>query len=168
MRSKPPHEALNLETVQQAHTYAAHPEIGATFILITNGRRFELYRTGMLDEPLLAFEHAALETQVLPLFDIVGPDAIRKLSKLVRVDSGKPSGRGLASQVAISGGLITYEEHDSTTPFVPREMIEGLTLPVVGGKVNRLGDGRIHAYVEVARAAALLRDFNKMVGAADD
>lgn len=50
---KPPSEAITTDAVQQAHTYAAHPEVSASFILVTNGRRFELYRTGSLDTPLL-------------------------------------------------------------------------------------------------------------------
>lgn len=165
---KPPGEALGTDAVQQAHTYAAHPEIGAAFILLTNGRRFELYRTGALDTPLLAFDHDQLEQSLLPLFNIVGPDAIKKLSNLVRVDAGKPLGRNLSSKLTIAGGQITYEEHASDTPLIPREMIEGLRLPVVGGLVERLEDGRIHAYVEIGKAAAMFREFSEMVGAADD
>lgn len=165
---KPPSEAIGTDAVQQAHTYAAHPEIGAAFILVTNGRRFALYRTGALDTPLLAFDHDQLEQSLLTLFNIIGPDAIKKLSNLVRVDAGKPLGKNLASKVAITGGQITYEEHASDTPLVSREMIEGLQLPVVGGKVERLEDGRIHAYVEIGKAAAMFREFTEMVGAADD
>ena len=165
---KPPSEAISTDAVQQAHTYAAHPEIAAAFIMVTNGRRFEVYRTGALRAPLLAFDHDQLEQSLLALFNIVGPEAIKKLSNLVRVDSGKPLGRNLASKVAIVGGQITYEEHASDTPLVPREMIEGLQLPVVGGKVERLEDGRIHAYIEIGKAAAMFREFTEMVGAADD
>lgn len=165
---KPPSEVVGIDAVQQAHTYAAHPEISAAFILLTNGRRFELYRTGALDTPLLAFDHDQLEQSLLSLFNIVGPDAIKKLSNLVRVDAGKPLGRNLSSKLTIIGGQITYEEHASDTPLIPREMIEGLRLPVTGGLVERLEDGRIHAYVEIGKAAAMFRDFSEMVGAADD
>lgn len=164
---KSPAEALDENAVQQAHTYAAHPEVGAAFILITNGRRFALYRTGALSAPLLEFDHADLEANALRLHNIVGPDAIRKLSGLVRIDPGKPLGRGLASQVVIAGGSITYEEHESNTPLVPREMIEGLQLPVVGGKVARTDDGRIHGKVEVGQAAAIFRDLTNAIGASD-
>ena len=51
---------------------------------------------------------------------------------------------------------------------MPRETIEGLQLPVVGGKVERLEDGRIHAYVEIGKAAAMFRELTEMMGAADD
>ena len=165
---KSPSEAIDENAVQQAHTYAAHPEVGASFILISNGRRFALFRTGSLDAALLDFGRDELEAKLLPLFNIVGPDAIRKLAGLVRADPGKPLGRGLASRPDIVGGLITYEEHASNTPLVPREMIEGLRLPVVGGRVERSDDGRIHAFVEVAQAAAMFRGLSDTIGAVDD
>jgi len=116
----------------------------------------------------MAWDYEETENKLLALFNVVGPDAIRKLSNLIRVDGGKPLGRGLGSRMRIIGGSILYEEHESDTPLVPREMIEGLQLPVVGGKVERLEDGRIHAYVEIAKAAAMFRGFSKMIGAADD
>ena len=89
---KSPSEPIDENAVQQAHTYAAHPEVGASFLLITNGRRFTLYRTSTLDAALLDFGHEELEERLLPLFNIVGPDAIRKLAGLVRADPGKAAG----------------------------------------------------------------------------
>ena len=165
---KSPSEPIDENAIQQAHTYAAHPEVSASFLLITNGRRFALYRTSTLDAALLDFGHEELEERLLPLFNIVGPDAIRKLAGLVSADPGKPLGRGLASRLDIVGGSITYEEHASDTPLVPREMIEGLRLPVVGGRVERTDDGRIHAYVEIGQAAAMFRELSDTIGAADD
>ncbi len=40
---KSPAEPLSQDVVEQAHTYASHPEIAATFFLVTNGRLFRLY-----------------------------------------------------------------------------------------------------------------------------
>lgn len=165
---KSPNEAIDMDTIQQAHTYAAHPEIGAAFIFVTNGRQFKLYRTGVLGKPLIVFDYNELENNLLALFNLVSPDAIRKLSNLVQADIGKPLGKGVASTINIFRGMITYEEHASDTPLLPRDAIEGLQLPVVGGKVERLEDGRIHAYVEIAKAAALFRDLSGMIGATDD
>lgn len=164
---KSPAEPIDESAIQQAHTYAAHPEIAASFILISNGRRFVLYRTGALGAALLDFEHDQLEDNLLRLFNIVGPAAIRKLSALVSIDPGKPLGRGLASYLTIAGGLITYEEHESNTPLVPRDVIEGLRLPIVSGSVQRIDDGRIHARVEVAHAAPLLRSITSSIGISD-
>jgi hypothetical protein len=41
---KSPSEELAQDVVEQAHTYAMHPEIAASFFLVTNGRKFRLRR----------------------------------------------------------------------------------------------------------------------------
>jgi hypothetical protein len=45
---KSPSKELSQDVVEQAHTYAMHPEIAASFFLITNGRKFCLYETSAL------------------------------------------------------------------------------------------------------------------------
>jgi hypothetical protein len=46
---KSPTDALAQDVVEQAHTYASHPEVAATFLLVTNGRTFRLYETAKLE-----------------------------------------------------------------------------------------------------------------------
>src|SRR5688500_14442416 len=50
---KAPHQTLSDDDIAQAHTYAAHPEISASYFLITNGREFRLFATGALSAPIL-------------------------------------------------------------------------------------------------------------------
>src|ERR1017187_7751203 len=66
---KSPSEDLSRDVVEQAHTYAAHPEIAASFFLVTNGRTFKLYETAKLDKAALewAFENA--DDNLLRLFN---------------------------------------------------------------------------------------------------
>lgn len=45
---KSPREHLSAEHANQAHTYAAHPEVGAICYLLTNGREFKIYKTTFL------------------------------------------------------------------------------------------------------------------------
>jgi hypothetical protein len=165
---KGPKEDLDIDAVQQAHTYAAHPEISATYILLTNGKKFALYRTGALDNPLLSWDYENLEENLLSLFNVVSPDAIKKMSKILSVDPSKPLGKGISSKADIIGGVISYEDHKTNTPLFPDDAINGLKLPVTGGQIRRMDDGRIHAYIEIGKAGALFRDFNELVGAADD
>jgi hypothetical protein len=165
---KGPSEPLDSKVVEQAHTYAAHPEIAADYFMVTNGRLFMLFKTGSLETPALSWHFNDLENHVLPLFNVVGPSAIRARQEVLAVDAGKPLGRNLGSSVAITGGTIRYDEHEISTPLIPRSMIEGLELPVVGGRIFRAEDGRIHAYIEIGKAAAMFRDLQDTIGAADD
>jgi len=158
---KAPNEALNEDAREQTHTYAAHPEIAAAFFMLTNGRRFELYRTSTLAEPILAWDFEQTEEKFLSLLNLVRPAAIEKLANLVRPDPGKPLGVGLASTLRILGGRVTYEEHTSGVSFLSKA-ISGLSLPITGGFVRRADNGQIHAHVEVASAAAMMPGLSTM------
>jgi hypothetical protein len=165
---KAPQVQLDRDAVEQAHTYAAHPEIAAVYFLLTNGREFQLYQTAHLDAPMLTWKYHETEESLLALYNIVSPDAIRNLANLLAPDDGKPLGRGIASRVELIGGVITYDEHESDNPLVDSKMINGLQLPVTGGSVSRAEDGRLHARVEVGKAAAMFGDFAEALGIADD
>lgn len=156
---KSPAESLTRDDREQAHTYAAHPEIAAAFFMLTNGREFEIYRTSVLDGPILSWSHDETEDKLLSISNLVGPAALEKLATLVRPDPGKPLGPNVGSSLRILGGLVMYEEHTSTVSWLT-DAISGLSLPIVGGFVRRTEDGRIHANVEVANAAAMMRGLN--------
>jgi hypothetical protein len=160
---KPPNEPLSSEVREQTHTYAAHPEIAAAFFMITNGRQFELYRTSVLGEPVLAWNFEQTDEKLLTLFNLVSPRAIEKLANLVRADPGKPLARGVSSQLRIISGYVRYDEHVGTHAFLAKE-ISGLSLPVTGGYVRREDDGRILAHVDVASAAPMMRELNDVMG----
>jgi hypothetical protein len=164
---KGPGEDLTRDTVEQAHTYAAHPEIAAWFFLVTNGRRFQLYQTGVLANAMLDWTYEEMDDILLKLFNIVSPAAMKKRSKLAAADPGKPLGRGLASKLRIIGGEILYEDHEGDHPFFTAESINGLRLPVTGGSVQRGNDGRILGHVDVAKAIPLMRELNQAMGLAD-
>jgi len=165
---KAPNEPLDRETVEQAHSYAAHPEISADYFLLANGRKFALYRTGRLDQPILVWAFADLERNMLSLHNVVGPDAIRKRAAVLSVDSGKPLGKGLGSSVTIIGGEVVFEEHATNTGLVPKHMIEGLRLPVIGAFLKRADDGRLHAFVKTASASPMMGLIGDAAGAKDE
>ena len=160
---KAPNEGLTRDAIEQAHTYSAHPEIAAAYFLVTNGREFQLYQTAHLDKPVLQFSHDELQQNVLKLFNIVGPEAIRKRAKGATADPGMPLGAGLASKLEIIGGEVRYDDHNSNSPLFDTSMINGLTLPVTGGFVERDVDGRLRAHVNVAKAAAMFRDLSDLL-----
>jgi hypothetical protein len=165
---KSPSEELSQDVVEQAHTYASHPEIAASFFLVTNGRAFRLYETAKLDQPALAWDYDDEDDTLLRLFNVLSPAAFRKRAKITVVDPGKPLGQGLASRLRILGGEITYEEHSGSHPFLQASAIDGLSLPVTGGSVARADDQRIVGRIRVAKVAAFLQDLNAAMGISDD
>ena len=143
VEAKPPSQDLTQEVVEQAHSYAAHPEVNALFFLVTNGRVYRLYRTSNLDAPLMGWDWTETDDVFLALNNLVGPHAIRKKMKLLQPDQGKPLGPGIASEVEIIGGFVRYEDHASNYPLLDMSLINGLELPVTGGRVTRAEDGRM-------------------------
>jgi hypothetical protein len=97
--------------VEQPHTYASHPEVAATFILVTNGCLFRLYETARLDEPALEWDYKDQDDNLLKVFNVLSPAAFRKRAKLTLVDPGTPQGVGSPSRLRVIGGSVTCEEH---------------------------------------------------------
>ena len=165
---KSPSEVLSRDVVEQAHTYASHPEIAASFFLITNGRTFQLYETAKLSEPVFEWEYEDEDDTLLRVFNVLSPSAFRKRAKLTKVDLGMPLGTGLASRLRIIGGTVTYEEHKGSHPFLDAGSLNGMALPVTGGYVTRGDDNRIMGHLNMAKVAGGPLDFHKMLGISDD
>ena len=153
---KSPAEPLTQEVVEQAHTYAAHPEIAASHFLVSNGREFRLYQTSRLESPILAWNFQDSDDNLLRLFNLLSPAAFRTRAKANLVDPGKPLGKGLGSRLRIIGGEILYEDHVGNHPLLQQSSINGLRLPVVGGNVGRTEDKRICGRIQVSKAAPML------------
>jgi hypothetical protein len=164
---KAPGEELTQSAIQQAHTYASHPEVSAAFFLVTNGRDFKLYETGKLAEPILKWSFNDANAVWDRLFNIVSPQAIQKRARLTLDDPGKPLGKCLASKLRIIGGEIIYEYHESNHPLLKNDYITGLRLPVTGGSVQRSEAGLIIGHVYFASVAPLSQELNEALGIAD-
>jgi hypothetical protein len=165
---KAPAETISQDVVEQAHTYASHPEIAAHFFLVTNGRNFQLYETSKLSKPAFVWDYEDGDDNLLRLFNVLSPAAFRKRAKLTLVDPGMPLGVGLDSRLRIIGGTVTYEEHKGSHPFLQADSLNGMALPVTGGHVTRGDDKRIVGHLKMAKVAAGPFDFNKMLGISDD
>jgi hypothetical protein len=154
---KAPDEELNEAVVQQAHTYAAHPEVAAFYFLVTNGRSFRLFETGRLSQPLLEWSLSDQDTNFLRILNLLGPEALRRRARLILADPGDPLGEGLSSKVRVISGTVYYDSLDAGQLSNMMASLVGLELPVTSGEVSRDPDGRIHARVSVASVSPLTR-----------
>jgi hypothetical protein len=164
---KKPAEVLTQDDVEQAHTYCAHPEIGAHHFLLTNGKEFRLYVTGQLDKPILAWGFAETEQHILTLFNIVGYEAIKKRAAILSPDVNKPLGKGIASKLRIIAGEVAYGDHRSDHPLFQIDALTGKIGTITGGAVHREQDGRLCAHVIVRSPYQDLEKINKLAGLGD-
>lgn len=162
---KSPSSSLSDADAQQAHTYAAHPEIAARFYLLTNGRKFKLYQTSSPYEPLLSWLLEETEAQFHSIKNILGPDAIQRFGT-IKIDTGKPLAAGLGSTAIITGGWMVYDSHESSNLRLAESMatLKGMRNGIRGQEVIRTNDGLIEARVELVPAFSAFDELNRFFG----
>lgn len=158
-------EALTLDDSEQAHTYATHPEIAASFYLLTNGYLFKLYRVGQPQTPMLEWKQDEIATRALEIKNVLSPPAIENKVKRDTVFAGKPLCEGIGQSASLSG-LVTYIDHKSNNPDVARslENIRGMRATISKGLVSRTEKGSVRAEIQTASAFAMMDAFNQTLG----
>jgi Type I restriction enzyme R protein N terminus (HSDR_N) len=107
---KAPNRQIERDDVEQAITYARHPEVSATYVAVTNGRKFLVYyHTKKADEdPIISIEVETPEQTARQLESLLSPAAIRRDCSPPRVDLNQPLLEGYRSTARITGGLIRH------------------------------------------------------------
>lgn len=165
---KAANQALTIEDSQQAHTYSTHPEVAASYYLLTNGFEFKLFRVGNPDSPVLEWLQSEIGLKLLEIKNFLSPTAIKKMSERDSNSIGKPLAEGLGAKANIAG-YITYVSHNSQNPDINYglQKINGMRAVISKGAVNRSPNGLINAQLEMASAFDVMDDFNKSLGIKD-
>ena len=164
IEAKSPSVKIELDEIEQAYSYANHPEVRAVYFCVVNGREFRFYQTnrGPEAEPLLKLTYDELD-QSLPIIEnLVGPNAMLKNHPQPEVDLGKPIGLGLRSVVRITGGHIIFGRSSLNVTH-----LQGLTTTIEEGAVERDDQGRLIAYFHTRSPFQSLQHFNERLGIAD-
>lgn len=168
---KAPNQPLDNNAIEQAISYARHPEVAAHYAVLTNGLDFLVFQaTARADSQPLA--HLAVTTpQQLAdeLQGLLGPDAIRRDCSLKPVDLNKPIAPGLRSTAILTGGTITYDEvaweSSLNLPQLKPQFDEvsriltGFKSHLTTGNVRRDDNSRIIAQLEWAVPHEKLQQF---------
>ncbi|NIA70341.1 type I restriction enzyme HsdR N-terminal domain-containing protein [Pelagibius litoralis] len=162
---KAPSQELTVDDAHQAHTYAAHPEIGAVFSLLTNGREFQLYRLSAPDEPIFSWRTDETEALMPNIENLLGPEAIKRRVH-VPVDLKKPLAKGYNSKIQLSGGHLEYTRHSTDVQAFQDSIghMDGMRASVIGEAAYRLPDGRIQGELDLAGPYSVLDQINKAAG----
>ena len=108
---KAPDQELTIDAVEQAISYARHPEVSASYAALTNGRMFLLFRASQRsdEQPIVSLQVQSVQQLADELSGVLGPAAIRRDCSPAVVDLARPLADGLRSSVNITGGVLTYE-----------------------------------------------------------
>lgn len=107
---KAPNVEISRDEIEQAISYARHPEVAATYAALLNGRRFVVfhYTQASDEEPLLDFEVESPESAANKLMGLLSPASIRRDCTPSPVDTDLPLAEGLRSSATVAGGLVEY------------------------------------------------------------
>lgn len=148
-------EKIDLDTTEQAYSYAKHPEVRSVYFCVCNGKELRLYLTDAAPaQPaiLTVFDLTNLEATVEALRKFVGPGALLKRFADAAGPAFPPLGETLSSYAQITGGRIIHEEQ---TPKIPG--LKGFTVSVEGGALERTDIGLLARVEGRAPYAALQR-----------
>ncbi|WP_288940984.1 type I restriction enzyme HsdR N-terminal domain-containing protein [uncultured Roseovarius sp.] len=104
---------ITLLEVEQAHSYAAHAQVGANYFVLCNGSIFSVYETlsGSSARPLAEIPLCELNERFHELENILSPTSLAKNCRVIH-DKGLKLAEGLGSSVAIRSGRYVLEEYD--------------------------------------------------------
>ncbi len=176
---KAPDQELTIDAVEQAISYARHPEVSASYAALTNGRMFLLFRASQRsdEQPIVSLQVQSVQQLADELSGVLGPAAIRRDCSPAVVDLARPLADGLRSSVNITGGVLTYEYFDweSSLPFGPQlaeiqqavDRIVGTRETVTGGQIHRDDYSRIIARIQWAVGREEILQFMQNKGFVD-
>lgn len=171
---KSPSEKIDRDAIEQATSYARHPEVSGVYAAIMNGREFVLYYANKPIEegPVFHLDTCDVDALTSRLQNILSPEAIRRDWTPPKLDTGVPLAKGFGSEEIITKGEITHLGAEWFGPFmdiIPANEKEklydagrrfsGMKVSISEGRVWRDEDGRIIAKLKWNAPHEMIQDF---------
>jgi hypothetical protein len=159
IEAKPPVE-ITLDDIEQAYTYANHPEVRGVYFCIMNGLQLKIYQTnrGPAASPLLEVSHDKLNDSFSIIDNILGPDAIRR-DHILEPDIGEPIGKGLRSIVHVTSGSCSFTRNNVDLP-----LFNELFFSISGGSIERNENQCLIANFQFHTPFRSVNESNKQIG----
>ncbi|MGX1163801.1 hypothetical protein AB7M16_000067 [Bradyrhizobium sp. USDA 372] len=152
---------IDHEAIEQAITYARHPQVAGSYAAILNGSRFVVFHNVQRSDepPLIDLPVASVTELAAALEATLSPAAIRRDLTPPKVDLKMPLAKGLRSTARVSEASILYNEFKwRSSTAIPEESaanlnetcrrLSGLRVSAVGGQIWRDDHSRIVARLD--------------------
>lgn len=161
IEAKSPDVEIDFDSVEQAYTYANHPEIRAVYFALCNGKRFVVFQTNLGPEAdsLLDLTFDELQDKYQIIENLLSPHSILRDHPILERDIGLPIGQGLRSVVRITNGVISYSGNSVNLPAL-RELQTGIS----GGAVERNENGQMVAFLNTVAPTRSMQLLNQRLG----
>jgi hypothetical protein len=158
---KSPNVEIGIDDIEQAYSYAFHPEVRAIYFVVTNGKEFKVFRTidGPNTPPILTLGYSTLNDNFHSFTNILSPESLKRDYPDFVLDTGKPLSPGFRSFAKIEFGKINYSEN--SLGYAP---LKGMNIFVSEGAIQRLEEGGIVAYLKTESPFQQMQELNKMLG----
>jgi hypothetical protein len=163
IEAKAPDVEIGADEIEQAWSYANHPEVRAVYFALCNGHQFVLFQTNRSPEspPLLSVLYEEFPNALRRLQNVISPEALLRDHPRQEVDIGDPIGPGLRSVARITNGIIRYERSSLAVPALSE-----LQIGIAAGAVERDEEGRLLAYIQTTSPIRSLQALNERLGLA--
>jgi hypothetical protein len=161
IEAKPPTAPISLDDVEQAYSYACHPEVRAVLFAIVNGTEVRVYQTnrGPDAAPILALAYADIPGAIQRIENLLGPQSVMRDYPEILPDAGRPIGTGLRSIVRIVSGFVEFQECNPTVP-----LLSEITMSIIEGAIERAEGGRLVVYVQARSPFRSVNELNERLG----
>lgn len=161
VEAKAPQVEIGIDEIEQAWSYANHPEVRAIYFVLCNGRTLSVYRTahGPQAETVLSLTYDRFDQDIQLLENLLGPAALMRDFPLIELDVGIPVALGLRSLARITNGVIRYQKNS-----LDLAVLSELQTGIRDGAVERDESGRLIAYLKTAGPSRSLQELNERLG----
>jgi hypothetical protein len=163
IEAKSPTCEIGTDEIEQAWSYANHPEVRAVYFVLCNGKRILIFQTNRAPSaPALleiAYEELEEQTKQEIVFNILSPNAVLRDHPPSEIDTKPPLGPGLRSFIRITGGYIRYDKSSFQMPALTE-----FQATIIGGAVERDSEGRMVAFLELSGPSRSLQEFTERLG----
>lgn len=164
IEAKAPQVEIDRTVVEQAWSYANHPEVCAVYFAICNGKLFMVYRTsdGPQPQAMLRLSNSEMEAKYQAIASLLEPASLIRDFPSYKADYGKPIGQGLRSLARITQGLVTYGESPGMASF-----LKEFSTWIADGSIQRNESGCLVAFLKTVSPFRSIQRVNEKLGFAD-
>jgi len=161
IEAKPPSLAVARNDIEQAYTYAVHPEVKAVYFALCNGRELRVYSTIASPEApeLLSVAYEQFEERFLEIAGLLSPESIKREFGGQVYPVGVPIGPGFRSVARISTGRISYNANS-----LGDSLLSQIVVSITRGTIERNESGGLTAYLETQSPLRIYDELNKRLG----
>lgn len=163
IEAKAPDSEINIDEIEQAWTYASHPEIRAVYFILSNGRELQIFQTNQGPSVgsilSLTYEQLNSPTDYRTIENILSPASILRDHPEYQIDTGIPLGPGLRSFARVTNGLVRYENNS-----LGLAVLNELQTSISEGALERDEENRMVAFMKTIGPSRSLQELNERLG----